>query len=375
MNESEISDSPIRIALFLNYIGGGGAERVMLNLGRGFAQQGIKVDLVLGKAWGPHMHRVPPEVRLVNLEASGSIATTSALVRYLQKEQPTVLLSALHYANEIAILAKQLARVPTRILVTEHNTFSQERLHLSSIKQRLLPLLMRYLYPCSDGIIAVSQGVAKDLAHTVGLPIESIRAIYNPVITPELLEKAQEPLAHPWFTPDKPPVILGVGKLEAQKDFSTLIRAFSQVRQVRSARLMILGWGPDRPKLEALIQELNLEPDVLLAGYIDNPYPYMAKASVFVLSSAWEGLPTVLIEAMAVGTPVVSTNCPSGAAEILSHGEYGLLTPLGDSQALAEAILKVLDGGQKIIDSAWLEQFGLQASTQNYFDVLELTKT
>jgi glycosyltransferase involved in cell wall biosynthesis len=282
------------------------------------------------------------------------------------------MLSALHYANEIAVWAKRFAGTSTRVIVSEHNTFSQAIQHTSKTKRRLLPFFVRHFYPWADSIVAVSQGVANDLARSTGLLRESIQAIYNPVITPELLEKTKEPLEHPWFAPSEPPVILGVGKLEAQKDFPTLIRAFAQVRQVRPARLMILGWGPDRPKLEALVRELGLEADVSLSGYVDNPYPYMAKASVFVLSSAWEGLPTVLIEAMAVGTPVVSTDCPSGAAEILGSGKYGLLTPVGDSQALAKAILEVLSNQLPAVDPNWLEQFSLPVSTRQYLDVLAI---
>jgi glycosyltransferase involved in cell wall biosynthesis len=368
----DIVEAPPRISLFLRYLGGGGAERVMLNLARGFVQYGLKVDLVLGKAWGPHQEKVPPEIRVVDLKASGLLSTTMALVRYLRQDRPVAMLSALHYANEIAVWAKRFAGTSTRVIVSEHNTFSQAIQHTSKTKRHLLPFFVRHFYPWADGIVAVSQGAAKDLARSTGLPIESIQAIYNPVITPELLEKAKEPLDNPWFAPGELPVILGVGKLEVQKDFPTLIRAFAQVRQVRPARLMILGWGPDRPKLEALVEELALESDVSLLGYVDNPYPYMAKASVFVLSSAWEGLPTVLIEAMAVGTPVVSTDCPSGAAEILGNGKYGLLTPVGDSQALAEKILQVLGGGQKTIDSTWLEQFSLEDVTKEYLNVLGL---
>lgn len=358
------------VALFLGYLGGGGAERVMLNLASGFVQHGLKVDLVLGKAWGPHIEKVPPQIRVVDLKASGLLSTTIALVRYLRQEKPLAMLSALHYTNEIAVWAKRFAGVSTQVIVSEHNTFSQAIQHTSKTKRYLLPFFVRHFYPWADGIVAVSQGAAKDLARNTGLPIENIQAIYNPVITPELLEQVKEPLDHPWFQQGQPPVILGVGKLETQKDFPTLIRAFARIRKMRSARLMILGWGPDRTKLEDLVKELDLEDDVSLFGYVNNPYPYMAKASVFVLSSAWEGLPTVLIEAMAVGTPVVSTDCPSGAAEILDNGKNGLLIPVGDSPALAEAILEVLDGKHKTIDSACLDRFTLAKSTQHYLDLL-----
>lgn len=342
----------------------------MINLARGFVHANLKVDLVLGRAWGPHLEKIPPELNVVDLGASGLVSTALALANYLRKEQPVALLSALHYANEIAVFAKFVARVPTQVVVTEHNTFSQAIKRTSKVKKRLLPLLVRYFYPRADHIMAVSEGVAQDLAHSTGLASKSIQTIYNPVITPELLEKAKAPLNHPWFAPDEPPVILGVGKLEAQKDFPTLIRAFAQVRQTQPARLMILGWGEDREKLEILVKELELEEDVSLFGYVDNPYPYMAAASLFVLSSAWEGLPTVLIEAMALGTPVISTDCPSGPKEILAGGMYGWLTPVGDAQNLAKGIMSILSDNSRSVDfSSWLEQFTLSTSTQKYLSL------
>jgi glycosyltransferase involved in cell wall biosynthesis len=221
-------------------------------------------------------------------------------------------------------------------------------------------------------VVAVSQGVAKDLNKVLGLPMEKMQVIYNPAVTPELKTKSQEPLDHPWFAPGEPPVILGVGKLEAQKDFPTLIRAFSQIRKIQPARLVILGWGPesDKQKLETLIHELGVEADVNLAGYVNNPFAYMARASVFALSSRWEGLPFVLVEAMAVGTPVVSTDCESGPAEILGDSKYGMLVPVGDSQALAEAILNVLAGKSQQAEAAWLSQFSLETVTQHYLNIL-----
>ena len=360
------------IAIFLRFLGGGGIERVLMNLAHSFTEQGIKVDLVLSQAGGPHMSRIPSAVTVVDFAAPRLSACLPDLVRYLQRQQPTVLLCAGHYTNELALWAKRLSGVSTRIVVSEHNQLSLSAKSMGQIRRRLIPWFIRLFYPWADGIIAVSHGVADDLAKTTGLDRKLIQVIYNPAILPGLLEKAKEPLTHPWFAPGEPPVILGVGRLEAQKDFPTLIRAFSQVRQIRPARLMILGWGPDQPKLEALVKDLGLEEDVSLFGYVDNPYPYMAKASVFALSSAWEGLPTVLIEAMALGTPVVSTDCPSGAAEILNNGKYGLLTPVGDGNALAEAIVDVLDGKQKKVDPVWIEQFGLEAATKEYCKALEL---
>ncbi|NLO89188.1 MAG: glycosyltransferase, partial [Clostridia bacterium] len=187
-------------------------------------------------------------------------------------------------------------------------------------------------------VVAVSQGVADDLVKTTGLMRELIKVIYNPIVTPELLEKAKESIGHPWFKPGQPPVILSAGRLTAAKDFPTLIHAFARVRAERLARLMILGEGEERPNLESLVRELGLESDVSMPEFVENPYAYMARAAVFVLSSAWEGFGNVLVEAMAVGTPVVSTDCPSGPAEILEGGKWGKLVPVGDVEKLAKAL-------------------------------------
>lgn len=361
-----------RIALFLRYLGGGGAEVAMVNVARGLVEQGLKVDFVLSQAGGPHQWKVPPEVRIVDLGNSGILASLTGLMRYLRREKPVALLSALHFNNEIAVAAKRLSGVSTRVVVCEQNTLSQRARNETRLAKRQTPLLARLFYPWADGIVAVSQGVAKDLTEITNLPLERMQVIYNPAVTPELAKKAEAPLDHPWFRKGEPPVILGVGKLEAQKDFPTLIRAFAQVRQVQPVRLMILGWGPEenRLELEALVRELGLEEDVALPGYVENPYAYMAGAAVFALSSRWEGFGNVIVEALAVGTPVVSTNCESGPTEILDHGKYGSLVPVGDSQAMATALLKVLAGEFKSIEPDWLNQFSLKAITQQYLDLL-----
>ncbi len=366
-----------RIAIFYGFLGGGGIERVITNLARSLTERGLKVDLVLSNAGeGSHLWLVPPEVRIVDLGVRRLFMSLPSLMGYLRRERPVSLLSAGHYCNEVALLAKRLSGVSTRVVVSEHNQLSQVTQHAARLKERLTPLIAGRFYPWADGIVAVSQGVAKDLASMTGLPLERIQVIYNPVILPELSERVKEAVDHPWFAPGQPPVILGVGKLEEQKDFPNLIRAFAQVRRVRQARLVILGWGPEPgpSQLKNLVRELGLEDDVDLPGHVKNPFAYMARASVFVLSSAWEGLPTVLIEAMAVGVPVVSTDCESGPAEILDNGKYGSLTPVGDSNALAEAILNTLSGKSKGVAPAWLDQFSLSAATQQYLNILGLAQ-
>jgi glycosyltransferase involved in cell wall biosynthesis len=365
---------------------GGGAERVLINLARSFAECGIAVDLVLSRAEGILLDQVSPNVKIVDLGGTSldhnpvfksptsfqSVSSLPKLIRYLRQEKPTVLLSASHYSNEIAIIAKYLSGVKTRVVISEHIALSIQAKQVEQVSSRVAPITSSLLYSWADGIVAVSQGVAEDLAKVTGIPLKKIQVIYNPVITPELLESAQNPVEHPWFAPGEPPVILGTGRLVKQKDFPTLIHAFEKVQQVTSARLVILGTGREEKTLKALVKELNLEDKVAFLGFVKNPSAYMAKASVFVLSSLWEGLPTVLIEAMAVGTPIVSTDCESGPAEILDHGKYGELVPVADSEALAAAILKVLSGKTTPIDPSWLEQFTLKTATQEYSKILDI---
>ncbi|MFZ8789918.1 MAG: glycosyltransferase [Acidilobaceae archaeon] len=363
------------IALFLPSLRGGGAEKVMVNLALGFVEQGLKVDLVLAKAEGPYLSRVPEEVRVVDLGARRVLYSLPGLVRYLRRERPQAMLSALNYANIVAIWAKLLARVQTHLVVSEHNTLSCSTQNASSVRVKLLPLLIKIFYPYADAVVAVSHGVAEDLITMTGLPMEKVKVIYNPVITPELFAKAEEPLDHPWFRPGEPPVVLGVGRLTQQKDFPTLIRAFALVRKERPARLMILGEGEERPKLEALVRELRLEEDVALPGFVDNPYKYMKRAAVFVLSSRWEGFGIVLVEAMALGTPVVATDCPSGPAEILENGKWGHLVPVGEPLHLARAILKILQDDVYISPPkvAW-KRFSKDNTVIAYLQVLGVTE-
>lgn len=360
-------DETRRLALFLPSLRGGGAERVMVHLARGFAERGFQVDLVLAKAEGPYLAEVPPSVRVVDLRASRVLFSLPGLVRYLRKERPYALLSALNHANVIVCLAHRLARVPSRLVISEHTTLSASR--PQNARGRLLPWFMRWTYPWADAVIAVSQGVAEDLVRTLGISAERVKVIYNPVVDDDLLTKSKEPLDHPWFTEGAPPVILGVGRLTEAKDFPNLIRAFALVRAQRPARLMILGEGELRPQLEALVHELGLQDDVALPGFVENPYAYMARAAVFVLSSRWEGFGNVLVEAMACGTPVVSTDCPSGPREILDHGKYGRLVPVGDVKSLAESILKAMDE-PPYRDLSRVAEFTLEKSLERYGAVL-----
>jgi glycosyltransferase involved in cell wall biosynthesis len=359
-----------RLAILTSSADGGGAQRSMARLAGAIADRGYTVDLVLGQAQGHYLDEISPEVRIVDLRATRMLGAVPALARYLRREQPTVMLSALDYVNIVAIWARRVARSPVRLVVSERNTLSLAVRHTSSRRTRMMPRLIGRFYPWADGVVAVSAGVADDLAVTTGLPRGCIQVIHNPVVTHALKTMVDAPVEHPWFEPGMPPVVLGAGRLVPQKDFDTLIRAFATVRQTRPARLVILGDGPEEPKLRACAERLGVTADLDLPGWVVNPYPAMARAGAFVLSSKWEGLPGALIEAMFCGVPVISTDCPSGPREILEGGAHGALVPVGDADELAAAIARALDGDlPPPTPEAWLP-FEEQAVVDRYLDVL-----
>lgn len=333
-----------RIALFLPSLNIGGVERVMLNLAAGLVRWGASVDLVLANAQGEYVHQIPPDVRLVDLRSRRVAASLLPLVYYLRTAKPEGLISAKDYANVVAIQAKFLSRISTRLVVSVHTTLSRHVQYAKGLREkRIVPLIARWLYPHADHIVAVSNGVADDLAQFLELPRDRINVIYNPALSEDLFTAAQEPVNHPWFAPGSPPVIISIGRLTRAKDYPTLIAAFAKVRQQRNVRLAILGDGEERNCLQNLVQRLGLESDVWLPGFMNPPYPYLARSSLLVLSSIWEGLPTAIIEALALGIPVVSTDCPGGPREILCNGDLGELVPVGDIDALADAILRALE--------------------------------
>jgi glycosyltransferase involved in cell wall biosynthesis len=359
------------IAFFLPGLHGGGAERIVLNLTEGIAERGTPVDLVLAAATGPLLGHLAPGVRLVDLASPRVLRSTGPLARYLRRERPRAVVSSMSHANLVALWAARLARAGTPVVVTEHNTMSQSALEQGPVERTLWPLALRSFYPWASHVVAVSRGMADDFARTTGIPRERIEVIYNPVIMPDTRARARQRPDHAWFAPGQPPVVLGIGRLTRQKDFPTLLRAFAALRRQRPARLIILGQGEDRPALEALVAELGLEQDVALPGFRDNPLGYLGASALFVLSSAWEGLPTVLIEALAAGTRVVATDCPSGPREILQEGRWGALVPVGDVAALGAAMAAALECPPRPVPAAALEPFTREAAVDNYLRLIE----
>jgi len=334
--------NPSRVALYMPSLDGGGAERVMVTVANALVEQGHAVDLVLVKAKGDYGDLVHRDVRVVDLNASRILASLPKLVRYLRERRPDAMLSTLFFTNVISTWACRWVEVSPPLVLREANTISAKGAHAASRKFRLMPYFARWFYPWADRVVTVSEAAGDDLIEVTGISEEKVRTIYNPVVTENLKQKAREPVDHPWFREEAPPVVLGAGRLEKQKDFETLIRAFSRVHRDTTARLVILGKGSRKQQLEEMADALGVGDDVLLPGFVDNPFKYMARANVFALSSQFEGLPGVLIQAMASGCPVVSTDCPSGPREILKEGQYGPLVPVGDPEALAEGIRTVL---------------------------------
>lgn len=334
-----------RIA-FLSPSLGGGIGRVLVNLGNAFVERGVSVDLLLSKLESPYLQQLSPQVRVIHLPTTHPVSGLPALASYLRRERPVAINTDSIRVNVLALRARSLAQIssrkPLRVCATLHNTYSRTLATRSPAKRRSQLTRLRRFYPRNDAVIAVSRGVAEDFLDLVPLPPSRMHVIPNPVVTPEIERLAALDPAHPWLEPGQPPLFLAVGRLHPQKDYPTLLRACAAMPQTPAWRLLILGEGELRPYLELLIGELGLAGRVALGGQVSNPYAYMARARLLVLSSAWEGFGNVLVEAMAVGTPVVATDCPHGPGEILDKGRLGALVPVGDAEALAAAISDTL---------------------------------
>ena len=332
-----------RIAVFFATSGRSGVDRLLINLLPELVRQGYAVDLLHVRGHGPDPDALTPDVRVVDLGASHALSALPGLVRYLRRERPDTLFSGKDRINRVAFLARRLAGVPLRQVFRYGTTPSvalpRRRWPERVLQARSLPRLYRR----ADRVLTPSEGVRADLVACYGVPGDRVRALPSPVLPESLLTTEQSRPDHPWFDAGEPPVVLGVGELSRRKDFATLVRAFARLRSEREARLVLVGQGGEHGHLAALARELGVAEDMDLVGFQANPYPFMAHASVLALSSRWEGLGFVLVEAMALGTPVVATDCPSGPRELLDEGRIGPLVPVGDSTALADALAGVLE--------------------------------
>ena len=372
-----MTNRKLRIANFIPSLSGGGAERVVINLCTCFPRDEVEPVLIAGSLTGPFVDRIPVDVEVVDLKCAKIRHTIGPLRDYIRQANLDLLISHLSHANIATLWAmrklhklnqKQDLGLP-EIAVVEHMTMSAYR--GLKWRDRFIRPLARRLYKSADQVVAVSNAAARDLEQQLRLPPSSVTTIYNPVVSAHIHNSRQEPLQHPFVEQHSEPLILAVGRLSAQKDYPTLIQAFAQLQSAAPSRLAILGDGEERASIESLIAKLGLENRVCLVGFTENPYQWMQRADLYVLSSRWEALPTVLIEAMACGCNVVSTDCPSGPAEILGERFAQRLTPCGDPSALATAIKQALDeplDDAEVIRRA--SQFNFTTAARRYIELL-----
>jgi len=341
--KGSLSLRPVHVAIVLPNLESGGAERVTLRLAVGLRAAGFRVDMVLLQAEGRLLAHVPPEVRVIDLGASRASWSLLALARYLRNAKPDVVVSALDHASLAVLAAKKLARSHVPIVAVVHTTLAEHFGRAGSLKKRLvLPFLIRRCYGQAYALVAVSAGAASSLRQILRRSSAKIISIPNAVVDDDLWEQSSAAASHPWCAGDRHPLVLGAGCLAPHKGFPHLIEAFALVRKRIDARLIIIGEGPERERLRGMAASLGLAEFVDLPGFQVNPYPFFRRADVFVVSSLYEGLPTVLIEALALGTPVVATDCSSGPREILEGGRWGALVPVGDTAALASALVDAI---------------------------------
>ena len=371
----------MHITLVIPNLKGGGAERMVLNLAQGLIDRGHRVDILLIQPRFHYVNEIPANARLFFVEnvperpSNGhavrlparlaQVPATSggfnwlhvagafkwdllrcrpdlrllhrarAIASYIARESPDCVLPSLPRAKVATLLAGRFLTEHPPIIPIVHNNYERRR---ARDQHRL-----RHLAGHAAHFVGVSRGASERLAAVVGLPHETITTIYNPVVTRALHDGVAERPPHPWLLDGGAPVVLAVGRLEKPKDFPTLLKAFARLASRRPCRLIILGEGKERKKLEGLVQGLKLSDRVSLPGWVDNPFAYMSRASLFVVSSIYEGLSMVLVEALACGCPCASTDCPAGPAEILRDGKLGPLVAVGDEVGLAEAMDRVLD--------------------------------
>jgi len=339
-----------RILFHTGSLRGGGAQRVVATLLRNLDRERFESHLVLWKREGVYFDLLPPDVPVSTFPGNGrSLVHNHAynvayLSRVIKDVQPDVVMSFLDGANVLALETKLLKRPNCSFLICQQNNLSvslERNYPYGALRRWLKKRYMAWLYPKADHIIAVSEGVKTDLVQSFNIPSSMITPIYNSVDLALIRKRSQSPAHYPWPR-GQYQVILAAGRLVEQKGFSDLIRAFSQVRAKTLSKLVILGEGISRGELEALVTSLNLEDDVYMPGFVDNPWAYMRDADLFVLSSYWEGFGNVIVEAMACGVPIIATDCDFGPREIIQRGKNGILVPVGDVSQLASQTVRLL---------------------------------
>lgn len=349
---------------------GGGAERVMVRLANGLSASGAAVDLVCLRADGMTANLLSPEVRLIEL--GGRMRNMlPRLVAHLRHTRPRGFLIGYDHHCALPILAARIASPQMRVVATVHTELGAW-LRRDGAGLATKRTMVKLVFPLADHVVAVSEGIAQDLKGWSRGLRRRVCTVANPVLSEDIKQLAQSPAAHPWLQGKSVPVVLALGRLTYPKDWPTLIRAFASVRSSTTARLILLGEGPQRDELLALAQTLGVAADVSLPGWVLNPYACIARADVVAHSSLLEGLPTVLIEALGLGVPVVATDCSSGVREILDNGRWGRIVPSRRPEELGAAVLAALGEKRAGVDAArsvW-QRFSASASVSAYRSLL-----
>lgn len=358
-----------KVSFFQSGLRGGGIARVNLNLAKYFIDKGYQVDIVVVKKVGPYINQVPDKINIVDLKANRALSSIPKLVRYLNKFNPDVLISANNYINVTVAISHKLAKADTQLILSVHLDRRYRNSKSPFYRKIIMKYLMNFSYKYADEVVAVSKGVAKYISEVTDKDEDEVKVIYNPIYDKEIIEKSKEKADHPWLNESDVPVVITAARFVEQKNLSLLIRAFKIVSDKSGAKLIILGEGKLEEELKSLVKKLGLDNSISFEGFVSNPYKYIKRADVFALSSDYEGFGNVLVETLAVNTPIVSTDCPSGPSEILKNGEYGILVPVNNEIKLAEGIIKSLNSNNnKNLHERALD-FSIENAGDNYIKI------
>ncbi|MFD2035448.1 glycosyltransferase [Belliella marina] len=332
----------MKILLFYINLNQGGVQRMMVNVANYFDQNGHEVSFYLAKKQGQYIENLNPGIKLYSADTDNRLKLLRKFSRFLKLNPHDTIFTAVPHFNLIAIMCKMISGSKVKLIISERSNTFQEFQKSPWGFYKISFFLIPFLYRFANEIVAVSKGVADDLAKAAMIPRSRITVVYNPAFNETMLTKKSEQVDHPWIkSPRSEKLLIAVGRLTPQKDFGTLITSMTHIDD-SEVKLIIVGEGDELPKLQKLVASLGLGHRVDFAGFQLNPVAWIAKCDVFVLSSLWEGFGNILVEALATGTTIVSTNCESGPSEILDMERYGYLTPVGNPKSMAKTIQKAL---------------------------------
>lgn len=365
-----MTDKVEDIALILGSLDGGGIQKAAIRLMQEFLSKNIKTTLIAVNSDGVMKKDIPIGCTFVDLGQGRVRFSLVKLVRYLKHNKPEVVISSQTHLNVLMILARIFAGYPKKLIVREHIVFNQEIFRDRRITEKIRPVLIRLFYPFADKVVVVSADSANSIYRYSRLNYE-IAVIQNGLDTDLVHKDASQPIVHRWLEDKNLKVVIGIGRLVTQKSFADLLKAFSLLEGIYNYRLIVLGTGPELEKLRSLSVKLHIQEIVDFPGFVENPFPFLARADVFVLSSKWEGFANVVIEALACGVPVVATNCPGGPSDLLINQSFGRIVSVGDVAAISSAIVELteIDHDKRAI-MQYAENFSVKKTAQQYIDLV-----